>query len=183
MPDSITIKREFVGIQPPDSTQFPKGEELISLCPEGFRNQVKPFTSGKVTFWIKWGYFTLWNEVIAQHTAYHELKKLGSSLRIPAVYYACEEGGRVFIVMEYIVGKTIQKCIDDSRGPTEADEYEARIAWCLSELHRIPVAQWSAPAALDGEWLRHAVYDECTAPRRYDNAEQMERHFNMVSII
>lgn len=41
-------------------------------------------------FWIKYGHSVIWNEVIAQAMAHEELRRLGSPVRAPAVFYACE---------------------------------------------------------------------------------------------
>ena len=65
-------------------------------------------------FRIKYGYAIYWNKVAAQAKAYRELRRFGSAVRAPAVYYVFNYDYMTFIVMEYIPGNTVGKCLEDA---------------------------------------------------------------------
>lgn len=137
-----------------------------------------PEGSNEPVFWIKYGNAVFWNEVVAQAMAYHELRRLGSSVRAPAVFYAFRYDYKTFIVMEYIPGKT---CLKEAKSPEEKEHIIGLVASSLGKLHRISVAPGSRPAAVDGGRIRHSIFDEQEAPRHYENVDQLEIHLNEVS--
>lgn len=133
-------------------------------------------------FWIKHGRAVYWNEVAAQAMAYRELRELGSSVRVSAVFYGCQNRRRVIIVMEYVPGKTVGQLLKDINQADKEDILN-KVALSLSELHRIPIAPGARPAAIDGDKIRHKFFDEQEAPRHYENVDQLEEHLNLVGSI
>ncbi|KAH8908603.1 hypothetical protein BR93DRAFT_966660 [Coniochaeta sp. PMI_546] len=178
--DEIRLEKEYIGIPPPHDVHLPTASEIIILCdekqPRG--SIILPEGSNKPVFWIKYGNAVFWNEVAAQAMAYHELRRLGSSVRAPAVFYAFRYDYRTFIVMEYIPGKTSAQCLKEAKSPEEKEHIIGLVALSLGELHRIPVAAGSRPAAVDGGRIRHSIFDEQEAPRHYENVDQLEIHLN-----
>ncbi|KAH8156596.1 hypothetical protein CIB48_g11650 [Xylaria polymorpha] len=176
--DDCPINKEFVGIPPPPDVHLPTSSELLDLCPVNTGRGNTTLPSDSPIFWVKYGYAVIWNEVVAQNRAYHELRALGSSVRAPAVFYAFRYKSTVYIVMEYIPGRTARKCIEEAKTEAEKEHVMNQVGLSLSELHRIPIASGSRPAAINGGRIRHELFDEQEAPRHYENVEQLENHLN-----
>ncbi|ERT02864.1 hypothetical protein HMPREF1624_01167 [Sporothrix schenckii ATCC 58251] len=155
------IDLEFEGIAPPEGVDLPKGDKLLSLCERGNPRGFIEYPAESPVFFIKHGLAVYWNEVLAQDMAYRELRKLGSSVRVPGIFYAC---------------RTMQRaCKDDE---AEAERVRGIVVHCLNDLIRIPVAAGSRPAAIDGGRIRHDVFDCRVASRHYENVNQLEEHIN-----
>ncbi|KAM5463486.1 hypothetical protein MauCBS54593_007480 [Microsporum audouinii] len=179
---SLDMRMEFRGLDPPPGVHIPTGAELFSLCtaehPRRFSMGI-PYPAESPVLWIKYGRPVLWNEVPAQTMAYHELRRLGSAVRVPAIYYACTVEYKTYIVMEYIPGKTAAKSLEGVSDPAKKEAIFRLIALGLSELHRIPVPPQSRPSAIDGDRIRHRLFDEQEAPRHYQSVDQLEEHLNL----
>ncbi|KAI0437484.1 kinase-like domain-containing protein [Xylaria telfairii] len=176
--DGCPINKEYVGVPPPPNVHLPTSSELLDLCPPNTPRGHTTLPSDSPIFWVKYGYAVYWNEVVAQSRAYHELRALGSSVRAPAVFYAFQDKSATYIVMEYIPGRTARKCIEEAKTEAEKEHVMDQVGLSLSELHRIPIASGSRPAAIDGGLIQHELFDEQEAPRHYENVEQLEIHFN-----
>jgi hypothetical protein len=179
--DEICLDKEYVGIPPPYNAHLPTAYELLALCATERPRGSITLPSESPVFWVKYGRAVYWNEVVAQAMAYHELRRLGSSVRAPAVFYAFEHDYMIFIVMEYIPGTTARQCLEKAQNQAEKDQIISQVALSLSELHRIPIAPGSRPAAVDGGYIRHVLFDEQEAPRHYETVDQLENHLNEVS--
>ncbi|KAI8944947.1 kinase-like domain-containing protein [Xylaria longipes] len=169
---------EYFGIPPPPNAHLPSSSELLELCPAETARGHTTLPAESPVFWVKYGYSVFWNEVLAQDKAYHELRRLGSPVRAPAVFYAFRYESTVYIVMEYIPGNTARKCIEEAKTEEEKEHVINEVGLSLSELHRIPIASGSRPAAIDGGHIRHELFDEQEAPRHYENVDQLETHLN-----
>ena len=178
--DEICLDKEFVGIPPPHNAHCPTINELLDLCVNEHPRKGIASPSESPVFWVKYGQAVYWNEVVAQDMAYHELRRLGSPVRAPAVFYAFQYDYRVFIVMKYIHGNTVSKRLEESQNHAEKEDIIDQVVLSLTELHRIPIPSGSRPAAVDGGYIRHALFDEQEAPRHYENVEQLELHLNEV---
>ncbi|KAI5863370.1 hypothetical protein GGS23DRAFT_566597 [Durotheca rogersii] len=66
---------------------LPTVSELLDLCGKEHSRGSITLPSESPVLWVKYGFAIYWNEVVAQATAYHELRRLGSSVRAPAVFY------------------------------------------------------------------------------------------------
>jgi aminoglycoside phosphotransferase (APT) family kinase protein len=113
--------------------------------------------------------------------AYDGLRQLGSSVWAPGVFYAIEDYPMTYIVMEYIPGKTAGQCLKEAQEQTAKEIIYKSISLALSELHRIPIAIGSRPAAVSGGKIRHSIFAEQEAPIHYENVQQLEDHINAVS--
>ncbi|KAI0415921.1 hypothetical protein F5X98DRAFT_376301 [Xylaria grammica] len=177
-PQDESLDAEFVGVPPPNGAHFPKAHELIDLCGNEKHRGSFALPSEPPVFWVKYGLGVYWNEVVAQDMAYHELRRLGSPVRAPAVFYAVKKRNRVFIVMEYIPGVTVGKCLEQATSQSQKEHIIDQVALSLSELHRITIAPGSRPAAVNGGYIRHTCFDEERAPRHYEDVDQLETHLN-----
>ncbi|KAK6852125.1 hypothetical protein PG995_012250 [Apiospora arundinis] len=190
---------EFHFTPPPGDAQLPTACELLQRCPEGTQRACITWPLDKPIFWVKYSRAVHWNEVMAQHMARQELRRLDSPVRAPTVHYAFKSGAMTFIIMEYISGTTAMEILGKDATPAQKDATPAQkdatpaqkdatpaqkdaaldlAAQCVSELHRIPVPAGSRPAAVDGGYIRHPVFDEeeVEAGRHYENTAQLEDH-------
>lgn len=172
----------YVGIKPPPGVRVPELKELLDrICVAPTPRACFAYPPEAPACWIKYGRSVYWNEVCAQVMAYDGLRQLGSLVRAPAVFYAIEDYPMTYIVMEYIPGKTAGQCLRESQEQAAKEAIYQSIALALSELHRIPIAAGSRPAAVSGGKIRHSIFDEQEAPRHYENVQQLEDHINAVS--
>jgi len=72
--------------------------------------------------------------------AYCELRLLGSPVQAPGVFSAIMRSYRTHIVMEYIPGKIVGKCLWGTKDQAEKQAIHRLVALGLSDLHRIPIA-------------------------------------------
>lgn len=126
--------------------------------------------------------------------AHEGLRNLESQVRAPAVYYGCQvaipykdddPGGwpahRTYVVMEHVPGRTAAQRLQDAIDDDAMEEFiYAKIAFALSELHRIPVPQDSRPAAVNGGRIRHELFDDNQASLHYRNISELEQHLDLV---
>ncbi|KAK2736847.1 hypothetical protein FQN57_000527 [Myotisia sp. PD_48] len=171
---------EYHGIDPPPGISIPTVSELLSLCTEehpwGYPMGLA-YPADNPIFWIKYGGSVVPNEIFAQAMAYHELRRLNSPVRAPGIFYACNVNHIKYIVMEYISGRSGAQVLKDIDNLTGKEPIYRQIAFAISELLRIPVKQ-SHPSAVNGEHIRHTLFDMEEAPRLYQTVEQLEQHLN-----
>lgn len=195
----MQLSQEWHGVPAPPGVTIPSattiktiGAEAICVeAPERRYPMSLAYPTGKEpTLWIKYGCAVSWEEVVHQFRAHQELRKIDSPVRVPAIYYACQDKvtRETYIVMEYIRGDTVNSLILKSHeSPEQSREIQEalsrRVAFALEEFLRIPIPSSSPPASVSGGLIRHPLFQQCEAPRAYDNAEQLEQHLNLVSYI
>lgn len=204
MTKPVYMKKEWHGssLSSNITVPLPTAAELVSLYqetnphgyPVGAPYPPSTSTTEPPVFWIKYGSSVVWNELAAQKKAHDGLRSLGSQARAPAVYYGCQvaipykdnpDGWpmlRTYVVMEYIPGRTAAQRLQDTTTNDDAmkDFIYSRIAFALSELHRIPVPQDSRPAAVNGGRIRHELFDDNQASLHYRNISELEQHLDLV---
>jgi hypothetical protein len=84
----ICLDKEFIGVSPPHNVHIPTAIELLDLYPQDICLGYIALPPESPVFWVKYGIGVYWNEVVAQDMAYHELRRRGSPVRGPAVFYA-----------------------------------------------------------------------------------------------
>ena len=174
---------EYQVLSAPPGVHVPTGQELLRLCTEDVAGFPKglAFPPKAPTLWIKYGLSVIPNEVPAQIRAYHELRNLGSSVRIPRIFYVCLVKSVIYIVMDYIAGKTAAQLLKDH--PEYKRKIFSLIAFGLQELHRIPVPSGSRPAGIRGGsqgYIRHPLFKDEEASLQYQNVSELETHLNEV---
>lgn len=181
----LSVTMEYHGLKPPPGAYIPTVRELLNYCtavnPENRKYAMGlPYPEDAPVFWIKYGSFP-WNSIPAQAMAYHELRKLGSAVTAPGVFYACTLSNfKTYIVMEYIPGMSAAQLLEGVEDTAEREAIYRKVAFALHELHRIPVPVDCRPAAIDGGPIWHTLFDEQQAPRHYQSADQLEQHLNLV---
>lgn len=184
LPIMPAITNPYVGIKPRPGDRVPELEELLDcICAAPTARACFAYPPEAPVCWIKYGRSVYWNEVCAQVMAYDGLRQLGSSVRVSGVFYAIEDHPMTYIVMGYIPGMTASQRLEKSQEQVAKEAIYQSIALALSELHRIPIAAGSRPAAVSGGMIRHSVFDEQEAPRHYENVQQLEDHINAVSFL
>jgi hypothetical protein len=200
MAGPVYMKKEWFGSALPSNitVPLPTAAELVSLYketnPHGYTIGVPypPRTESPV-FWIKYGSSVVWNELAGQKMAHDGLRAVGSQVRAPAVYYGCHvaipykddpdgwPAHLTYVVMEYVPGRTAAQRLQDAvNDDVMRDLVYSRIAFALSELHRIPVRQDSRPAAVNGGRIRHELFDDNQASLHYRNISELEQHLDLV---
>lgn len=86
----------------------------------------------------------------------------------------------VYVVMEYIPGKTAAQWLEDTQQPQNSDFVYSRLTLALSELLRIPVPHEHPPTAVDGGRIWHCIFEDQVAPVQYENVQELEDHLNLV---
>ncbi|KAK6359708.1 hypothetical protein TWF696_000850 [Orbilia brochopaga] len=168
----------------------PLGEPGVDLPPTcrilrkddgGLPSKHFKYRVGRKKFHIKYGKFVPWTGVIAQVVAARGLAEMGSTAMVPKIYHAfeVEDTGVVYIVMEHIDGRTIQKILsDDECVPGLA----AEAGRALLDLAHIPLPEGSRPSAVDGGMILDQFFDAEVidgALRHYWDAGQLEAHINL----
>lgn len=116
-------------------------------------------TGEEPTLWIKYGCAVSWEEVVHQFRAHQELRKIDSPVRVPAIYYACQDKvtKETYIVMEYIRGDTVNSLILKSHeSPEQSREIQEALSRRVLLLWRSFYASLSllaAPLRLSAEAL------------------------------
>ncbi|CAM1504718.1 Fc.00g023090.m01.CDS01 [Cosmosporella sp. VM-42] len=137
---------------------------------------------------IKYGGSVIWNEVAAQAMAHKELRGLRSSVGVPAIFYACELtipgrddkfSCKGYVVMECVHVKTAGESVEGIEESDGKNAIYSRIAFALSELHRIPVPQGVPPTAINGGRIGHSLFDLEKAPRHYGTVRELEDQRNL----
>jgi len=190
---AYSVLRELKGLHPlPAGAGIPNLDELMQLyTPKSSPVSHVAFPSDRPVLWVKYGRGIDWSEVVAQDVAYRGLQRLGSGVRAPGIYCACEidthhkdkEGSyphrHIVIVMEYISGKTGKAHIEQN--PQSNYVVFQSIARAIMMLNQIPVPAGQAPASLDGGCPRHTIFRvNVLAPRTYKTVQQLQDHFNLV---
>lgn len=195
----MELSQEWRGLPAPPGVTIPSATTIKTICDEAICAEATErrypmslaYPPGEEpTLWIKYGCAVSWEEVVHQFRAHQELRNIDSPVRVPAIYYACQDNvaKETYIVMEYIRGNTVNSLILKSHeSPGQSLEIQEaisrRVAFALEEFLRIPVPFGSPPASVSGGLIRHPLFQESEAPRAYDNAEQLEQHLNLVGYI
>ncbi|RFU32368.1 hypothetical protein B7463_g3967, partial [Scytalidium lignicola] len=197
MSTDIRVTNEYQWLDAPSGVHIPTPNELIKLCvaedPRGY-NMGLAYPPEAPVLWIKYGHSVIWNEIPAQAMAHRELQHLGSPVRVPGIFYACEMGKpgitynfevnyKSYIVMEYVSGKTAAKWLESTEDPAHKERIYRKVAFALSELHLIPVPLDARPVATGGGCIRHCFFDLQEAPRQYQTTEQLELHLNLINAL
>ncbi|KUL84363.1 hypothetical protein ZTR_06295 [Talaromyces verruculosus] len=201
MASPVYMKKEWYGSALPShiTVPLPTAAELVTIYketnPHGYTIGVPypPRGAESPVFWIKYGSSIVWNELAGQKTAHDGLRAVGSQVKAPAVYYGCHvaipykddpdgwPAHQTYVVMEYVPGRTAAQRLQDAvEDDAIKDFIYSRIAFALSELHRIPVRQDSRPAAVNGGRIRHELFDDNQASLHYRNISELEQHLDLV---
>lgn len=192
-PQKLDITNVIAGFQPPPGVVLPSLHELVQICngnPSGPVTGVPypkglAYPPGAPTIWIKHKCSpAAWHGVAAQMTAYTKLRELGSSVWVPAIYYAYEISHKwTYIVMQYVPDPNALALAERATTEAERDRIWYQVARALTDIYRIPIPNHPQPANIDGTNIVNPFfsrYQDCMAPRAYSSVAQLQQHINKV---
>lgn len=120
-----------------------------------------------------------------QMFAYDALQQLPpeerQAVHVPEVYRTMRIGRLLFIIMEYVPGRTLAQIIEDRENwETIREEVINNIAQGMRLLLSLPVPCDAKPGPVGGGIIRHPIFKDCEAATEYDSVDMLERHFNKV---
>lgn len=172
--------------------QLPSDDEIIDISNQqsrvddsGFptRYAVYPSREAPIAF-IKCGYVDdgMLAEARNQQFAYTTLQQQPQEgIRIPRVYRVISRGQKVYIVMEYIRGKTIKEQLEEvPRSPRVRECYD-QVARAIKFFLSIHIdTDITAPGPVGGGVIRHPLFRWAVAPREYSSVADLQEHVEAV---
>ncbi|KAI0382542.1 kinase-like domain-containing protein [Hypomontagnella monticulosa] len=176
---------------------LPSDGELVSIAQEWYDARVKAYNSNQCQDlpgpWSGFAYPPsepiVWikmkgslGEARMQTLAYDYLSGMDPSMRrnvrVPEVYRTIEWDGKIYIVMEYVNGKSLMEdvVIDD----TVYDSLMDQLAYAIQLLLSFPVSADTPPGPAGGGQIRHTIFKDQEASIDYNSVEEIERHFNNI---
>lgn len=123
-------------------------------------------------------------EVKNHEYAYRVLKAMPPDqtrgIIIPEIYRTFESGKRVFIVMEYIPGRTLKEL-------QEQQDWNSRGGICIDSIARavrllmsIPAPPGQQPGPVGAGRIRHPLFKDSLSSFEYASVDELEEHLNNV---
>lgn len=182
------------GTENDQQPKLPQDEEIIKACDEqshvygsGDSNRcvVYPFTAPRI--FIKYGYDDegILEEARNQTFAYEALqgmpKQDTTGIRIPIIYRVFSRNKRVYIVMEYVQGKTIRELLDKESADTCLQECYNQVAKAIKLFLSIPIST-AIPGPVGGGIIRHPLFKNTIASVEYSSVAHLQAHLNTVTL-
>lgn len=147
-----------------------------------------PYPADAPTAYIKFGHPIEWRLAeFRNHTfVYDALQRLPREERqgiyVPEVYRTMRIKHLLFIIMEYIPGKTLAEITADSENwKTRREGVIDKISQGIKLLLSLPVPCDAKPGPVGGGIIRHPIFKDSEAAIVYDSIEMLERHLNKVA--
>lgn len=159
------------------------------LKPNGHAETGFPYPTEAPLAYVKFGFPTCIEysqaEVRNQIFAYDALQKLPPEARqgvhVPEVYRTVEIGRRLFVIMEYVAGKSLAQIVgDDETWEAHGEEVTNKICQGMKLLLSLPVPQDAKPGPVGGGIIHHTIFKDFEAAIEYDSIDMLERHLNKV---
>lgn len=100
---------------------------------------------------------------------------------IPEIYRDFESDNYLFIVMEYIPGRTLKQLGDDQDFDTQQKTITNKIARAIRLLMSIRPPPGQKPGPVGGGRIRHPLFKDSTSYCEYSSVDELETHLNTVS--
>lgn len=162
-------------------------EHTPKLKPNGFSVTGFRYPADAPSAYVKFGFPVEWMlaEVRNQTFVYDALQKLPPEARqgihVPEVYRTMEIERRLFIIMEYVPGRTLAKITENEQyWETCREEVINKICQGMKLLMSLPVPEDAKPGPVGGGIIRHPIFADFQAAIEYDSIEMLERHLNKV---
>lgn len=126
-------------------------------------------------------------EARTQKWAHDTLKTLPQSQRsgihIPQIYRVVSLESWTIIVMEIVVGTTLEALLEDVETPEDyLDRCFERIELALKLFLAFPVPETASPGPCGGGLIRHPLFRYYQASIEYPTVEMLETHLNKVCL-
>ncbi|KAK7735410.1 hypothetical protein SLS63_003880 [Diaporthe eres] len=102
-------------------------------------------------------------------------------IRIPEIYRTFESNGKLFIVMEYIPGKTLHQLTGQKGWESQQAALTNSIARAMKLFMSIPVPAEQKPGPVGGGYIRHSLFKDDTSACVYSSIDELENHLNRVA--
>lgn len=106
-------------------------------------------------------------------------------IRIPEIYRDFESDNYLFIVMEYIPGRTLAQTLAQIREDQDYDTQQTtitnKIARAIGLLMSIQPPPGQKPGPVGGGHIRHPLFKDSTSYCEYSSVDELETHLNNVS--
>lgn len=99
---------------------------------------------------------------------------------IPEIYRTFESGDRLFIVMEYIPGRTLAQLQEQQGWESRKGTVIDGIARAIRLLRSIQAPRGQKPGPVGGGRIRHPLFKDDTSFCEYSSVDELERHLNKV---
>lgn len=99
---------------------------------------------------------------------------------IPEIYRTFQSGNRVFIIMDYIDGKTLTQLQEQQDWESQHDTIINNIARAIRLLMSIQPPPGQKPGPVGGGHIRHPLFKNDRAFGEYSSVEELEKHLNKV---
>lgn len=146
-----------------------------------------PYPTDAPLAYIKFGDHVEWKfaEVRNQMFVYDSLQQLPPEKRqgihVPEVYRTMRIGNLLFIIMEYVPGRTLAQITEDGENwEMLREEVINKICQGMRMLLSLPVPCDAKPGPVGGGIIRHPIFKYSEAATEYDSIDMLERHLNKV---
>jgi serine/threonine protein kinase len=171
--------------------RFPRDDEIIAFC--------RPYRRfGKYTFvytshstaiaFIKCGSRKsgMMAEIFNQDFAFKALEGMPQDqrvgIRVPKIYRVIEEAATVYIVMEYVNGKTLKELLEEGISPAQLQECYNQIAKAIKLFTSIKAPNGIAPGPVGGGIIKHPLFKDTVASIQYASIHDLQKHVNNVGL-
>jgi len=175
-------------------TQLPTDDEIIAFC-EGQRalgeyshTLAYPSRNAAIAL-IKYGGrpFGMMAEMLNQDFAFNALEGMPQQRRagihVPKIYRVIEEGADgVYIVMEYVNGKTLKELLEEGVSHDQLQEYYNQIAKAIELFLSIKVPDGVTPGPVGGGIIKHPLFKDTIASIEYNSVDELQQHVNNVGL-
>ncbi|KAG6354589.1 hypothetical protein INS49_004607 [Diaporthe citri] len=158
--------------------------------PNGFSVTGFPYPPDAPLAYIKFGDPVEWKlaEVRNQIFVHDALQQLPpeekQGIHVPEVYRTMRIGYLLFIIMEFVPGRTLAQITEDWENWVMArEEVTNKIAQGMRLLLSLPVPCDAKPGPVGGGIIRHPMFKDCEAATEYDSVDMLERHLNKVAAL
>jgi len=174
-------------------TQLPTDDEIVAFC-KGQRALGKqsntyayPSRNAAIAF-IKCAsrQSGMIAEMLNQDFAFNALESMPQQRRagihVPKIYRVIEVATTVYIVMEYVNGKTLKELLEEGVSHDQLQEYYNQIAKAIKLFISIKVPDGVTPGPVGGGIINHPLFKDTIASIEYTSVDDLQQHVNNVGL-
>ncbi|POS75959.1 hypothetical protein DHEL01_v205642 [Diaporthe helianthi] len=163
-------------------------KQTPQLKPDGFAVTGFVFPPVHPVAYVKFGLLSERRAELRNHEyAFKALKAMPQNqtqgIIIPEVYRSFEYGERLFIIMEYIPGRTLEQLVQQPGWESQQPSVSNEIARAIKLLMSIKPPPGQKPGPVRGGQIRHPLFKDNTSYLEYNSIDELEEHLNKVSTL
>ncbi|KAH6675107.1 hypothetical protein B0J14DRAFT_29184 [Halenospora varia] len=124
-------------------------------------------------------------EMLNQDFAFKALERMPqqkrAGIRVPKVYRVIEKAQIVYIVMEYVNGKTLKESLEEGISHDKLQDYYNQIAKAIELFISIKVPDGVTPGPVGGGIIKHPLFKDTIASIEYTSFDDLQQHVNNVA--